>query len=389
VAEKKLYGAGFGPYLYDDTDPIDDPDGDFSTFSMYASISDGGHLCDFVDLFDTDQSNALTLVWNEDDNADRVLNLLVSGGNRSLTVEDDSIVNQDLTTDADVEFNSVTLAADEYANFGGVYGTSGYGFRDNSGIMEVKNSGDAWIPLPTASSASWAIRSPAGSTGTFYYGGFYRLGSTNSTFVAPVSFGTANVAYAGHAFAVLGEATVDELTIRVSGTSINDQGSTTASDTEDIVIPTSISPNAYYETAKKWLGQIVFTYISGTAKNCNYGIVKYWDNNNSNFQLVGLEVTWLGGANDANPDIKLRHHKSTGWTYNAGAAPTPPTALASMATDYGTKKQIANNQNGAWKRDNLSTTILGGDSEGILFSVTTTANNAFANGNISLIFRQG
>lgn len=36
------------------------------------------------------------------------------------------------------------LVASSYANFGTTSGTSGYGFRDNGGIMEWKNSGGAW-----------------------------------------------------------------------------------------------------------------------------------------------------------------------------------------------------------------------------------------------------
>ena len=86
-----------------------------------------------VTLADTDGSHHLELKWNENDTANRVLNLLVAGGDRSLTlneslvigdgndgtitftgasktlsVEDDSVVNQDLTTDAGVTFAAIT-----------------------------------------------------------------------------------------------------------------------------------------------------------------------------------------------------------------------------------------------------------------------------------------
>lgn len=41
MAERKIYIGSEGPYLYDDTELIDDPDGDFSGESQYAARSDG------------------------------------------------------------------------------------------------------------------------------------------------------------------------------------------------------------------------------------------------------------------------------------------------------------------------------------------------------------
>lgn len=57
-------------------------------------------------IFDTDNSNFITLTWNEDDTSDRTLNVLLNSGDRSLalqgnlTVEANSIINSDLSTDA-------------------------------------------------------------------------------------------------------------------------------------------------------------------------------------------------------------------------------------------------------------------------------------------------
>jgi len=64
----------------------------------------GGVAVGSLDLADTDASNNLSLVWNENDTSDRTLNFLVSGGTRSLTIEADSLLNQDLTTDATPTF---------------------------------------------------------------------------------------------------------------------------------------------------------------------------------------------------------------------------------------------------------------------------------------------
>ena len=97
--------------------------------------------------------------------------------------------------------------------------------------------------------------------------------------------------------------------------------------------------------------------------------------------MTGVEATWLGAKNDASPDIQLRHHKSTGWTYNAGSAPSPPAEIASMATDHNTEIQIATAQEGAWKRDNLSVDISGSTNEGTIIELTTTTNRTYAIGN--------
>ena len=141
---------------------------------------------------------------------------------------------------------------------------------------------------------------------------------------------------------------------------------------------------AYYETSKKWLGQVSAVVNSGPDLLCNYGWAKYWDYSNTDFTVSGLEATWLGGANDTGADISLLHHTATGWTYNAGSEPTPPTAIASMATDYVTENDVKNNEQGAWKRTNLSTAVTGSGSEGVIVEVVTTANKAFELGTFQL-----
>lgn len=234
-----------------------------------------------------------------------------------------------------------------------------------------------------ASDKFWAFDSLAGAFGTYYIGGFYIHSGTASDFSGGPTFGTANKSYAAHFFVVLGADTVDELTIRVTGTSITDAAVRTTTDTEDIVIPNATSANAYFETDKKWLGQVTITVVSGTAKTCDYGFSKYWDNLNNDFTVTGLEVTWLGGANDSGANIELLHHKTTGWTYT-GSGATPPTPLAAMDTDHSTESEVGSGVQGAWKRTGLATDIDASGSEGTLWRITTTANNAFNLGTMQL-----
>tara|TARA_Y100000034_G_C6821983_1_gene370300 strand:+ start:33 stop:782 length:750 start_codon:yes stop_codon:yes gene_type:complete len=240
---------------------------------------------------------------------------------------------------------------------------------------------------PINSEKSWAFTSPGGGSGTFYIGGFYNHNIGDSNFALPTNFGTANAPYGAHLYVVLGAAAVDEITITVTGTSINDQGVRAALDTENIVIPNGTGVDSYFETTKKWLGQVSIQTTGGTAKTCNYGFAKYWDNNNNNFTVTGFEATFRGGANDNNPDIQIIHHNTTGWTFNAAGAADPPVAIVSMQTDYNTEFQIKNNQEGAWKRDNLNTAVEGNDSEGTIIVIITTQNNTFEIGNFMLRIR--
>jgi hypothetical protein len=62
-----------------------------------------------IRLRDTNRTNRLSMIWNEDDTADRELKLRVAGSSPVLQVEADTYVNQDLTTDAGPEFNHVHL----------------------------------------------------------------------------------------------------------------------------------------------------------------------------------------------------------------------------------------------------------------------------------------
>lgn len=48
-------------------------------------------------------------------------------------------------------FTALRHAANAYMNWGATSGVNGYGMRDNAGIIETKNAGGSWLPLPTSS----------------------------------------------------------------------------------------------------------------------------------------------------------------------------------------------------------------------------------------------
>lgn len=76
----------------------------------------------------------------------------------------------------------VDIAASSYLNWGGTDGTSGYGLRDNAGIIEAKNTGGTWRALPPAAHV-------APRTGRFYTSDF----AATSTVTAPGT--TSNTSY--------------------------------------------------------------------------------------------------------------------------------------------------------------------------------------------------
>jgi len=126
---QKIYVGSFGPALFDDTEDIGDPDGDFSGETQVAFRTDGSGLFDgdfgvggdldvtgdatvgSLKLNDTNASHTLQLLWNEDDTADRILNLLVGGGDRSLTLNEDFTIGDgyNVTITALGQANTLTL----------------------------------------------------------------------------------------------------------------------------------------------------------------------------------------------------------------------------------------------------------------------------------------
>ena len=266
-----------------------------------------------------------------------------------------------------------------------------YTMRDHDYILfsydDVDNEWEEITRSAPSTEKAWHFLSQVAGSGTNYFGGFYEFNSGDDDFTVTQTLGVANASYAAHAFLVLGANTVDTLTIRISGTSIDDEGNRVGSDTEDLVFTHPAVVGDYVEGPKKWIGQISIDHIAGTAKTCNWGFAKYWDNQNSAYILVGLEATWRGGATDADPDLQVIHHKPTGWTYNVGSTPTPPATVASMKTDHTPEYIVQNNVPGAWKRTDLNEAIDGGNGEGTILVMVTNANKTFEMGNFLLRVR--
>ena len=235
----------------------------------------------------------------------------------------------------------------------------------------------------------------SGASGSNYIGGFYELVSAKATISsggAAQTYGTALNAKAARAICVVSGASASATKLTVSGISIDDNGTRNDADSEVLIADCSgISANAFYQTTKKWLGQISYTLTLGTAGHTldfNYGMVRGKSNNNTNFTIKGLVFFALGGATDTGINLELLHHKTTGWTYSA-AAFVYPTAnrIIMMSTDYGTNTRIASGIYINWRRSNLSTAIAGATGgEGYIVRLTTSVNNAIRWGYCRMAF---
>jgi hypothetical protein len=245
--------------------------------------------------------------------------------------------------------------------------------------MELSRNAGSYQPIGGGQQVdvSFSFRSVFSGAGTVYFGGFYEFGGSANDFNPVLNFGSANNAYGAHVFIVAGPVSGTATTVRVTGTSITDLGVRNAGDTEDMVLASGDPQGTYKETTKKFLGQVAILKTAGNDRLCNYGWCKYWDNQNRDFILTAYEFTWWGGATDAGADLLLYHHNATGWTYNAGAAPAPPTPVGQMSTVYVTERAVTNNVPGAFKRVGLLIAINGDDSEGIIAAAVQSTNRPF------------
>lgn len=246
---------------------------------------------------------------------------------------------------------------------------------------------------------SYNYQSATGSSGTEYIGGFYALDAADKNLTQAATTGTTGavlVPYGAHALLVAGGAgaatggTTGTADITVSGTSIDSAGTRTAADTE-VIVPdvTAMAANQYFETVKKWIGQVTYTIATTgdrTTFNADFntGLAKYEDFGNTDFRVVEFEVVGIGGTlADAGFDVTICSHSASNWTYHATAFTYPSNAIASMGTDYSTESDLDADVPFSYKRAGLTTQINGSQAvpttstpNGIMIQIVTSANGA-------------
>jgi len=227
-----------------------------------------------------------------------------------------------------------------------------------------------------------------GNAATNYFGGFYEAPAADATLTiggtVTQTLGTAGEVKAAHAFCVASAAGGTDLVLTVTGVSITDLGVKNDSDSEIIVADTDAAvTDQYFETSKKWLGQITYTLTgSSGAFTFNYGFCKYEDFGNRSFTITDFEVTGTGGASETGLDIQLLRHRSTGWTYSAAAFVPGDGTVCDLATDHGTNNNLTNGESFAYKRASLATVVQGSASEGVIVRVVTAVNNSIRDASI-------
>jgi hypothetical protein len=252
-------------------------------------------------------------------------------------------------------------------------------YQDGAGVEHLIGG------IPTYKSYTFVARDA--SSGENFSAGFYDYSATDANLTqASLTqvHGTANTTYAAHAFVVAAAAGVtdgSDLVLTVSGTSITDAGTRTPADSEVIVADcAAVSTDEYFETTKKWLGQITYTLSStgGTAFNFdfNYGLSKYEDFGNRDFTLTDFEGVGLGNVNDTGFNIQLLHHKASGWTYAATGFVAGCTPVADLNVIHSTEQNVTSGDGFAFKRAGLSTAVSGSALEGLIVRVTTGINNS-------------
>lgn len=265
-------------------------------------------------------------------------------------------------------------------------------FADNtSGDISPQDARDMIVTLESLApyvSLSSALTVQGVGFGDYYLRGFYDCPAADSNLTqasTTQTYGAANESLAAHAVCIAAAAGATNgtgLVLTVTGTSITDAGVRTTGDSE-VIVPdcTASVTDQYYETTKKWLGQVTYTLSSAggaTTYNFdfNYGFAAYDDLSNTNFVINSFSFEWFGGATDAGFDIEVHKHETTGWTYHATAFNPGSAAIYMLTTDHATDNSIISGKHGKWKRSNLADAVEGSGSEGIILHVHTTVNNS-------------
>lgn len=258
-------------------------------------------------------------------------------------------------------------------------------YKNISGIITAFTDG------PKPKSYSWRSNPSIGQTA--YLGGFYDAPTTDGFLnqAGPtLTYGTTNVAYGAHAFIVAAGAGTASggsglVEVVVEGTSVQDDGTITPSDSE-IIVPSVVGvlTNNYFQTNKKWVGTITYKIqpAAGSTQTTysfrfNYGLAAYDNFGNRDITIQDFEVNGLCGANDSNFDIRLFQHGSIGWVYSAAAfEPGTNILIAGFRDTYTTNNLIANGQPFRFKRTNLEYNLSSSLNDGYIIRIDTGNPNA-------------
>jgi len=135
-------------FYFDNTTNADCPDHCLPIFSedyINGHYGDGHHTFTFTSGYDgTDVLSFTSYNWDTDTGW--------AIDNVSLREVFTPLPTTALKVTGNIDSTNLSLSEGGYINFGGYLGESGYGFRDNEGVLQYKNSGDEWTDFNSSSS---------------------------------------------------------------------------------------------------------------------------------------------------------------------------------------------------------------------------------------------
>jgi len=309
----------------------------------------------------------------------------------------------------DIDTSAVTPNGPVYASTNGLFTSTRPVYPANivvigSAISSHATEGIMQVKLSPFTRQTVVNNSPFSSSGTGsgsqFIAGSYNWDSDDVTLTQASTndtIGTVGVATDAHAgICCAGGATVDgggTVGLLVYGTSSVDDGTITLDDFEVITTNiVSLTTDQYLETTKNWVGQPEYqTYVTSGSPTSysvtfNRGFSAYVDAANQNFSIISIRTEGVAGQNDTDFNVRLYHHKPSGWTYAATGFVAGNGVIADFETTYGVLySNIAAGENFKFKVTNLNTFIAGAGDEGYLIEVTTSNNNSiqFSNTTIS------
>jgi hypothetical protein len=270
-------------------------------------------------------------------------------------------------------------------------------FHDESDGLSKMWNGGVWCPIVTSPFGAQAFKGYMLSTqglpsGVHYAAGFYDAPKDDAqlTQATPVmAYGTANVPYGAHAFAVAGgagEANGGQVALMISGTSVDSQGERIAGDTEVLVEDIAkLEENEYVESAKRWVGTVSWQLVvqnEGASEyelTLNYGFAQCDSFGGRDVKVEELELSGKAGGMDGGFLVELLKHSGEGWAYSPNAFVPGGDQVLATTEDYSPDNNLGMGKYFGYRREKIGRVIQGSEGEGIILRAKTTVVSAVEN----------
>lgn len=202
--------------------------------------------------------------------------------------------------------------------------------------------------------------------GLIYLLGWYIPTNTSESLTTAASVTAGEAGYHSHFVLDVSAATGLPFTIRITGTSIDENtGATTASDTEDL----SVTANGFYQSIKSWVDAVEFSIVEAS-KSCTIDVfrVTYWDRGNTDFRVTGVRLEWVPDTISWSFQLRVLHVEDDGSVE----------VLDNVTFDNNdTLLRAEKDSPGKYKRGNYDHAVSGAAKEGVVIEVTQSGMGSF------------